>query len=102
MAFGVLFDFAGNNATTRVANARDMVREQWFQQAVKSSKPIDMFVVLGHNPVGRGKDISTFPVVFDAIRAFRPDTPITFLGGHTHVRDTVVYDNKAVAMASGK
>jgi hypothetical protein len=102
MAFGVLFDMTRNANTTKVTFAQDMVREEWFQHAVKYPEPVDMFVVVGHNPAGRPRDGSTFPIIFEAIRSARPDTPITFLGGHAHTRDTIIYDNKAVCLASGK
>jgi 2',3'-cyclic-nucleotide 2'-phosphodiesterase (5'-nucleotidase family) len=102
MAFGVLFDFTGNANTTKVTKAKDMVREDWFQHAVNYEQPIDMFVVLGHNPAGRPGGVSTLPIIFEAIRALKPDTPITMLAGHAHARDTVIYDNKAVSIASGQ
>jgi hypothetical protein len=102
MAFGVLFDFTGNSNATKITKAKDMVREDWFHHAVNYPEPIDMFVVIGHNPSGRPGKGSTFPIVFEAIRAAKPDTPITMLAGHEHTRDTVIYDNKAVCLASGK
>jgi hypothetical protein len=101
MAFGVLFDFDGNSNATKITKAEHMVREDWFQHAVNYPESIDMFVVLGHNPSGRPGDESTFPTIFEEIRTIKPDTPITFLGGHAHTRDTVIYDNKAVCLASG-
>ena len=102
MAFGVLYDFTGNSNATKITMAADMVEENWFQAAVNYKEPIDMFLVLGHNPPGRPGQRSTFPVIFEAIRAVKPDTPITMFGGHWHTRDTVVYDNKAVCLSSGK
>jgi 2',3'-cyclic-nucleotide 2'-phosphodiesterase (5'-nucleotidase family) len=101
MAFGVLFDFTGNSNVSKVIKAADMVKEPWFQQAVNSTKPIDLFVVIGHNPVRTTVSSSTFGTVFSAIRKIRPDTPIQGFGGHTHIRDFVVYDNKATGLESG-
>lgn len=49
MAFGVLFDFTGNSNVSRVTKAKDMVKESWFLGAVNYTKPIDLFVVIGHN-----------------------------------------------------
>jgi hypothetical protein len=105
MAFGVLYDFNANlNATgvIKVIKAATMVKQQWFKDVVNFPEPIDMFLVLGHNPAGRPGTGSTFPKIFEAIRAIKPETPITLFGGHLHRRDTIVYDDKAVCIASGK
>lgn len=100
MAFGFLFDFTGNTNLTRVIPAKNSTQQQWFKDAVNFTQPIDMFVVLGHNPV-RGSG-STLTTVHDAIRSLRPRTPITVFGGHTHIRDFAVYDNSSVALESGR
>lgn len=102
MAFGVLFDFTGNSNVSKVIKAADMVQESWFQQAVNYTKPIDLFVLIGHNPVRTTVSSSTFGTVFKAIRSMRPDVPVQGFGGHTHIRDFAVYDNKATALESGR
>jgi hypothetical protein len=102
MAFGVLFDFTGNSNVSKVIKAADMVKQQWFLDAVNYTKPIDLFIVTGHNPVRPTVSSSTFGTVFSAIRKVRPDVPIQGFGGHTHIRDFVVYDNKATGIESGK
>ena len=102
MAFGVLFDFTGNSNVSKVIKAADMVQQQWFQQAVNYTKPIDLFVLLGHNPVRTTVSSSTFGTVLKAIRSIKPDTPIQAFGGHTHIRDFTVYDSKATGLESGK
>ncbi|KAI1336196.1 Metallo-dependent phosphatase-like protein [Xylariaceae sp. FL0016] len=98
MAFGVLFDFTGNTNVTKITTASTMVTQQWFLDAINTSDPIDVFVVLGHNPA---RD-STFSVVFDAIREVHPDVPIQFFGGHSHIRDFVVYDQSSTSIESGR
>lgn len=40
--------------------------------------------------------------MFNAIRAVRPDTPIQIFGGHSHIRDFAVYDDKTTALESGR
>lgn len=102
MAFGVLFDFTGNSNVSKVIKAADLVRESWFQQAVNYTEPIDLFVLIGHNPVRTNVSSSTFGTIFKAIRNLRPDIPIQGFGGHTHIRDFAVYDNKATALESGE
>jgi len=102
MAFGVLFDFTGNSNASQVIKAADMVKEQWFNDALATEKPIDMFVLFGHNPVRPTDKYSTFKTVWDAIRKVHPEQPITILGGHTHIRDFAVYDDSSVAIESGR
>ncbi|KAI5923859.1 Ser/Thr protein phosphatase family protein [Camillea tinctor] len=98
MAFGVLFDFTGNTNVTKIIPAKTMVKQEWFLDAIHTTDPIDVFVVLGHNPARE----STFQLVFDAIRAVHPDTPIQFFGGHSHIRDFAVYDASSTSLESGR
>ncbi|KAI1452001.1 Metallo-dependent phosphatase-like protein [Annulohypoxylon moriforme] len=102
MAFGVLFDFTGNTNISKVIPAKTMVTQQWFLDLLHSPEPVDVFIILGHNPARPTDSISTFPVVFDAIRAVHPNTPIQFMGGHTHIRDFAVLDFSSTAMESGR
>ncbi|KAK3996007.1 Metallo-dependent phosphatase-like protein [Cladorrhinum sp. PSN332] len=102
MAFGVLFDFTGNTNVAKVTPAAEMIQHQWFLQAVNSSDPIDVFVILGHNPARPSRDSSTFPIIHSAIRAIHPNTPIQIFGGHSHLRDFVVYDQSSTASESGR
>ncbi|KAF2397990.1 hypothetical protein EJ06DRAFT_480977 [Trichodelitschia bisporula] len=101
MAFGVLFDFTGNSNASRITMAANMVKQHWFAQAVNFTKPIDLFLVIGHNPP-RDVASSTIKIVYAAIRKIKPDTPIQVFGGHSHVRDFVVYDNKATGFQAGR
>ncbi|MCJ1268414.1 hypothetical protein MMC22_008302 [Lobaria immixta] len=102
MSFGVIFDFAANSNATKITKAKDLVKEEWFLKAVNydSETPIDLFVVIGHNPI-RGK-ISTFGPIYDTIHSLRPDIPIQFFGGHTHIRDFIVYDQVSTGLESGR
>lgn len=104
MAFGVLFDFTGNTNVTIVTKAASMVNQTWFRNAISlnSSRPIDMFVVLGHNVVRPSTSGSTFGTIFNAIRAVRPTIPIQFFGGHSHIRDFAVFDSSSTGIESGR
>ena len=58
------------------------------------------------------------PIVFDAVRAVHPTTPILILGGHSHIRDCrkgrlfacllclthipVQFDGRSIALESGR
>ncbi|KDN47037.1 hypothetical protein RSAG8_03814, partial [Rhizoctonia solani AG-8 WAC10335] len=95
-AFGVLFDFAGNAANTTVQKVSAMVNEAWFKDAIKEEP--DMFLLVGHMPVQK----DNWPLVFNAIRAVHPTTPIFIFGGHTHIRDCVQLDSRSMSLESGR
>lgn len=101
MAFGVLFDFTGHSNVSKVIKANEMVQQSWFTDAVNCAEPVDLFLVLGHNPARPDVASSTMGVIYSAIRMMLPDVPIQGFGGHTHIRDFVVYDNKATMIESG-
>ncbi|KAK9779436.1 putative Calcineurin-like phosphoesterase domain-containing protein [Seiridium cardinale] len=103
MAFGVLFDFTGNVNISKVTPAKTLVTQDWFLDAVNYTEPVDLFLVLGHNPARVGEDTgSTFGVVHDAIRSVHANTPIQFFGGHSHIRDFAVLDASSTSIESGR
>lgn len=102
MAFGVLFDFTGNSNVSKVIKAADMIKQQWFLDAVNYPEPIDLFVLLGHNPIRTTVSSSTMGVVYRKIRSLRPDIPLQAFGGHTHIRDFQVYDDRSTGLESGR
>ncbi|KAL8665355.1 MAG: hypothetical protein Q9202_002247 [Teloschistes flavicans] len=101
MAFGVLYDFTGNSNVSKVIKARDLVKESWFLDAVKYPQPIDLFIVLGHNPVRTTVSSSTFGTIYSAIRSLRPTIPIQTFGGHTHIRKGRYCETLGFASMSG-
>lgn len=98
ISFGFLFNFHGNANNTVVQPVQDTVKEQWFQDAIRT-KDIDLFLVAGHVPV---RDSEEYDLIYNAIRAARWDTPIVFFGGHTHIRDYRKWENKAQGIESGR
>ena len=102
MAFGVLYDFTGNTNVTKVIKTADLVKQSWFTSAVNYSKPIDLFLVAGHNPIRPTASESTFGTLYKAIRSIRPDVPIQAFGGHSHIRDFVIFDTMSTGLESGR
>ena len=49
-------------------------------------------------PISKDK----WPLVFNAVRAVHPTTPIIILGGHTHIRDCNQPDGRSMALESGR
>ena len=68
MSFGFLYDFTGNSNVSRVITARNSVNQTWFRNAVNFPEPIDLFVVLEHNPPRPTVSGSTFGTIYNAIR----------------------------------
>ncbi|KAI0359543.1 hypothetical protein OH77DRAFT_1035258 [Trametes cingulata] len=95
-SLGVLYDFTGNDVNTTVQKVQDMVKESWFKEAIKEEP--DFFLLVGHMPVRR----DNWPIVFNAVRAVHPTTPILILGGHTHIRDCLQLDGRSIALESGR
>ncbi|EMD32950.1 hypothetical protein CERSUDRAFT_118376 [Gelatoporia subvermispora B] len=93
---GVLYDFTGNDVNTTVQPVAEMVKEEWFAEAIKEEP--DFFLLIGHMPVSN----DNWPTVFNAIRAVHPTTPMLIFGGHTHIRDCVQYDGRTMALESGR
>jgi 2',3'-cyclic-nucleotide 2'-phosphodiesterase (5'-nucleotidase family) len=101
MAFGLLYDFTGNSNVSKVIKAKALVQQKDFLDAVNFKEPIDLFLVIGHNPVRPTDFSSTFSYVYKAIRAVHAKTPIQIFGGHSHIRDFVIYDGMTTALESG-
>jgi hypothetical protein len=102
MAFGVIFNFTGNSNASKVIPAAEMVKQQWFKDALTCDDPVDIYLLIGHNPARPTVTSSTFTTVYEAIRAERPGTPIQIFGGHNHIRDFAIYDDKTTALGSGR
>ncbi|KAI9744636.1 MAG: hypothetical protein M1818_002165 [Claussenomyces sp. TS43310] len=98
MAFGVIFDFTGNSNASIVTKTADLVKQQWFLNAINYTEPIDLFLVLGHNPPRTTSSTSTFGTLYKTIRSIKPNTPIQAFGGHTHV----LYDHMATGLEAGR
>ncbi|KAI0967893.1 ser/Thr protein phosphatase family [Xylaria arbuscula] len=96
VAFGFLFDFNRNANNSVVIPVAETIKQEWFQNAIRE-KP-DLFVVIGHV----GLRMQEFEQIFKVIRDANWYTPIAFLGGHAHVRDARKFDDKALAIASGR
>ncbi|KAI0013814.1 Metallo-dependent phosphatase-like protein [Xylariaceae sp. FL0662B] len=96
VALGFLFNFDRNANNSVVQPVEETLKEEWFQKAIRE-KP-DIFVVIGHV----GLRMKEFEDIFKVIRDQNWYTPIAFLGGHAHVRDTRVFDDNAFAIASGR
>lgn len=98
LAFSFLYNFKGNANHSRVTFVQNSVKEDWFKDAVLNNN-YDIIFVTGHIPVRYFKEMH---IIVDAIRQLKPDAIIQGFGGHSHVRDFRKFDDKAVALESGR
>lgn len=105
MAFGVYADLDPHHDDVEVHFFDQLVQEQWFHDNVTRPE-VDLFVVIGHNPVrfdpNYSDNNSTLRNVTEAIQRLRPGIPIQVFGGHSHMRDFMVYNENVTALQSGK
>ncbi|SPO38973.1 uncharacterized protein PSFLO_04452 [Pseudozyma flocculosa] len=101
VSYGILFDFKLAAPGIIVQPPEEMIEEQWFNDSLDAAERfgVDIFVILGHMPVSGDP---AWQAVRRKIRSRFPDTPISILGGHTHVRDCRMLDDNTMAMESGR
>lgn len=103
MTYGVLYDFTGNSNASQIQKGAAMINETWFQNTTNPKNfDVDLFLLIGHNPIRANVSSNTLKTVYGAIRKANPNIPIQIFGGHSHIRDFQVYDNKATALESGR
>jgi 2',3'-cyclic-nucleotide 2'-phosphodiesterase (5'-nucleotidase family) len=98
MSFSFLFNFTGNSNATVVTPVGTAIQQSWFLEQAKR-KDIDMFLITGHITL---RDSAEWNLIYRAIRAYHPNTPIQIFGGHRHIRDAVIWDAAAVGTAAGR
>jgi 2',3'-cyclic-nucleotide 2'-phosphodiesterase (5'-nucleotidase family) len=105
MAFGVMFDMNPPARDTEIHLAKAMMEEPWFNSAIHH-EDIDLFVLIGHNPVRLNEtdldNNSTLKKITDTIQERRPGIPVQVFGGHSHIRDFMVYSETSTALESGR
>jgi hypothetical protein len=97
LAFGFIFDFTMAASNVIVQEVEDTVKEEWFQKAIRD-REVDLIIIFGHVAI-RSKE---YDAIFKEIRSVQWDVPIQFFGGHSHIRDFKIYDEKSTALESGR
>lgn len=102
LAFSFLFDFNRANDKTRVTPIATAVNESWFKTVLSHfpQREVDLIVVAGHLPVDK-RWIET-EQLHSVLRAHYPKTPIQYFGGHSHIRDFLVFDDILTGLQSGR
>ncbi|KAG1453948.1 hypothetical protein G6F56_007440 [Rhizopus delemar] len=97
LAYGFLFNFKGNGDKSVVTLVEEELTKPWFKESLKAHTP-DIITLIGHI----GIRFDEFHHIIAAIRSYYPTIPITVLGGHTHIRDFIQYDDRAAGIESGR
>lgn len=103
LAFSFMFNFRRFNNRTNVVPPMEEVSKDWFKETTKryNEGKVDLILVFGHMPV---TDLEDFEMVklHHHLRNIYPDTVIQYFGGHSHIRDYVILDEKSTALQSGR
>lgn len=102
LALLFLFDFTRNAKGTKVTPIERAVKERWFEDLLVEYGPdnVDLIVVVGHVPVDR--KWNELGLLHAKLRLRFPETKVQYFGGHSHIRDFVVYDDHLTALQSGR
>ncbi|AGO12865.1 AaceriADL392Wp [[Ashbya] aceris (nom. inval.)] len=103
LAFSFIFDFKSAAKNVKLTPLAQEIKKEWFTKTVAEypAEKVDIIVVMGHLPITRGINEELLEL-HKQLRALYPNTLIQYFGGHTHVRDFVVLDDKATALQSGR
>ncbi|EDK44147.1 conserved hypothetical protein [Lodderomyces elongisporus NRRL YB-4239] len=101
LAFGFLFDFRRFNLGTKVTPIEREIEKQWFLDVLETYKgKVDLIIVAGHTPIT--KEWPEFYILHKRLREYFPETIIQYFGGHSHIRDFAVFDDKSTGIQSGR
>lgn len=102
LSFGFLFDFNRNNNHTRVTPINEVIQTTWFSNILDQfpESQVDYLVIIGHIPVTH--EWIELNILHRFLRKYYPNIVIQYFGGHSHIRDFIVYDDKLTALESGR
>ncbi|CAK9439737.1 uncharacterized protein LODBEIA_P38370 [Lodderomyces beijingensis] len=101
LAFGFLFDFKRFNSGTKVTPIAEEMAKKWFAETLRRYQGlVDLIIIAGHTPIAH--DWPEFYALHGHLRRYYPDTIIQYFGGHSHIRDFTVFDDKATGIQSGR
>ncbi|WBW73515.1 5'-nucleotidase, NT5E family [Schizosaccharomyces osmophilus] len=98
LSLGFVGSFSGGCNEARVLPMEITLQHSWWNE-IRELEDIDLILIAGHIPV---HDSSELDQLLLKLRKEFPDTIIQVLGGHSHIRDYAVYDEKAAGLQSGR
>lgn len=103
LAFSFMFNFKRANTRARVIPAIETFQQSWFREVVEKypANAVDVVVVFGHMPITDPEN-QEINHVHSVLRKYYPETVIQYFGGHSHIRDFAVFDQKSTGLQSGR
>lgn len=103
LAFSFMFNFRRFNNRTNVTPPLEEVSKDWFQEVTEKydEGEVDLILIFGHMPVTDLED-HEMNRLHEHMRKIYPDTVIQYFGGHSHIRDYVILDDKSTGLQSGR
>ncbi|SCU91864.1 LAFA_0F06326g1_1 [Lachancea sp. 'fantastica'] len=103
LALAFMFDFRRANSRAKVTPATVALQQEWFKDVVSRypETEIDVLVIFGHMPV---TDPETHEInqVHSILRTHYPNSITQYFGGHSHIRDFAIFDDKSTGLQSGR
>lgn len=98
LAFGFLYNMPDHDTAVEVVEVEKVVQQQWFQNVLSGAEGnFDAILILGH--MDHADHLVT--VILRSIRKLRPDVPVQFVTGHSHIRAYTPLDNAACSFEAG-
>lgn len=103
LALSFMFDFRRFNSRAQVLPFEEELKKNWFREMIEEypEDKLDLILMIGHMPVSDfdNHEMTRLQAHF---RKLYPNIIIQFFGGHSHVRDFVLFDEKSSALQSGR
>lgn len=102
LSFGMLFNFNRNNENTRVTPIENIITQDWFLEILDNhpEEQVDYLVIIGHIPITHSWN--ELNILHKFLRHRYKNTVIQYFGGHSHIRDFVIYDDNLTSLESGR
>lgn len=103
LAFSFMFNFRRFNNRTNVAPPMEEVSKDWFYEVTETygEEKVDLVLIFGHMPVTDLESREMYEL-HCFMRSIYPHTVIQYFGGHSHIRDFAIFDEKATGLQSGR
>lgn len=103
LTFSFLFNFQRSNSRAKVTPAIEEIGKPWFIETVATypEADVDIILVFGHLPI-TDDDFHEINHLHSHLRSIYPNTVIQYFGGHSHIRDFAVFDDKSTGLQSGR
>lgn len=103
LTLAFIFDFRRFNDRAKVLPFEEELKRTWFREMLElyPESTVDVLLVIGHMPVTDAEN-NEMARLHAILRKLYPNIIIQFFGGHSHVRDFVMFDGKSSGLQSGR